>query len=97
MALKHNSKTSKLFLGLCFDALGFVSFVLPVFDVIWAPLSGYLMSQLYDGKKGKIAGIIVFIEEALPLSDVIPTFTIMWIYTYYFDVTLKIQDEASDY
>jgi len=96
MALKHNSKTSKLFLGLCFDALGFVSFVLPVFDVIWAPLSGYLMSQLYDGKKGKIAGIIVFIEEALPFSDVIPTFTIMWIYTHYFDKTPIVKDESSN-
>jgi len=96
MALKHNSKTSKLFLGLCFDALGFVSFVLPVFDVIWAPLSGYLMSQLYDGKKGKIAGIIVFIEETLPFSDVIPTFTIMWIYTHYFDKTPIVKDESSN-
>ena len=96
MALKHNSKTSKLFLGLCFDALGFVSFVLPVFDVIWAPLSGYLMSQLYEGKKGKIAGIIVFIEEALPFSDVIPTFTIMWIYTHYFDKTPTVKDESSN-
>lgn len=96
MALKHNSKISKLFLGLCFDALGFVSFVFPVFDVIWAPLSGYLMSQLYDGKKGKIAGIIVFIEEALPFSDVIPTFTIMWIYTHYFDKTPIVKDESSN-
>ena len=96
MALKHNSKISKLFLGLYFDALGYVSFVFPVFDIIWAPLSGYLMSQLYDGKKGKIAGIIVFIEEALPFSDVIPTFTIMWIYTHYFDKTPIVKDESSN-
>jgi len=96
MALKHNSKISKLFLGLCFDALGYVSIVFPVFDIIWAPLSGYLMSQLYDGKKGKIAGIIVFIEEALPFSDVIPTFTIMWIYTHYFDKTPIVKDESSN-
>jgi len=96
MALKHNSKISKLFLGLCFDALGYVSIVFPVFDIIWAPLSGYLMSQLYDGKKGKIAGIIVFIEEALPFSDVIPTFSIMWIYTHYFDKTPIVKDESSN-
>ena len=81
---------------MCFDALGYVSIVFPVFDIIWAPLSGYLMSQLYDGKKGKIAGIIVFIEEALPFSDVIPTFTIMWIYTHYFDKTPIVKDESSN-
>ncbi len=93
MPLKNKSKYSKLGLGLCFDALGYVSFVFPFFDVIWAPLSGYLMTQLYDGKKGKIAGVIVFIEEALPVLDVIPTFTIMWIYSYYFD---KMSTEKSD-
>jgi hypothetical protein len=42
---------------------------------------------MYDGKKGRIAGVLVFIEEALPISDVIPTFTIMWIYSYYFNNT----------
>lgn len=87
MNLATQSKTTKFILGLCFDALGYVSFVVPLFDVLWAPLSAYLMTQLYDGKKGKIAGLVVFIEEALPVLDVIPTFTIMWIYNYYFDKT----------
>jgi len=45
------------------------------------------MTQLYDGKKGKIGGVIVFIEEAFPVIDVIPTFTIMWLYSYYFEKT----------
>ena len=87
MNLKNKSKTTRLILGLCFDALGYVSFVFPFFDILWAPLSAYLMIQMYDGKKGRIAGVFVFIEEALPISDVIPTFTIMWVYSYYFDNT----------
>ena len=85
MNLNNNSNTTKFLLGLCFDALGCVSFAFPLFDVIWAPLSAYLMIQMYDGKKGRIAGVVVFIEEALPVLDVIPTFTIMWIYSYYFE------------
>ena len=85
MNLKSKSKITKLILGLCFDALGYVSFVFPFFDILWAPLYAYLMTQMYDGKKGRIAGVFVFIEEALPISDVIPTFTIMWVYSYYFD------------
>ena len=87
MNLKSKSKITKLILGLCFDALGYVSFVFPFFDILWAPLSAYLMTQMYDGKKGRIAVVFVFIEEALPISDVIPTFTIMWVYSYYFDNT----------
>ena len=76
-------KQQKLILGLIFDLLGYLSFVIPAFDFVWAPLSGYLMTKLYKGKKGKIAGILVFVEEALPFIDVIPTFTMMWVYTYW--------------
>jgi hypothetical protein len=31
---------------------------------------------MYKGKKGNIAGVIVFIEERLPFVDVVPTFSI---------------------
>lgn len=77
-----------LLLSLLFDALGFVSFIIPGIgefsDIIWAPLSAWLMTRLYAGKAGKIAGVITFVEEALPGVDVIPTFTLMWLYTYVF-------------
>lgn len=78
-------KYHKLIICIVCDLLGYVSFIVPVFDIVWAPLSGYIMSKLYAGKKGKIAGILVFIEEALPFLDVLPSFLIMWVYTYYFD------------
>ncbi|NMH89418.1 hypothetical protein [Flavivirga algicola] len=82
------NKYKKLILSIIFDALGYVSFIIPGIgefaDVIWAPLAGYLMTRLYKGKPGKIAGIITFVEEALPGLDVIPTFTLMWLYTYVF-------------
>lgn len=84
MNFVKKSKYKKLGYGIVFDALGYVSFVFPPFDIIWAPSAGYLMTKLYKGKTGKIAGIIAFIEEALPFTDVIPTFTLMWIYTYVF-------------
>jgi hypothetical protein len=42
------------------------------------------MTKLYKGKPGKIAGVITFVDEALPGLDVIPTFTLMWLYTYVF-------------
>ena len=74
------SKSQKLLLGLVFDAIGFI----PMLDVVWAPLSAFLMIKMYKGNTGKIAGAIVFIEEALPFLDVIPTFTLMWLYTYVF-------------
>ena len=76
------NKYKKLALGLLFDAFGYASFAFPALDIVWAPLSAYLMTKMYKGKEGKIAGIVSLIEEAIPFSDVIPTFTIMWFYSY---------------
>jgi len=80
-----DNKFKKLALSIVFDAFGFASFAFPVLDIVWAPLSAYLMTKMYKGKKGKIAAAISFIEEALPFLDVIPTFTLMWLYTYVYE------------
>ncbi|NAS30495.1 hypothetical protein GTQ40_05905 [Flavobacteriaceae bacterium R38] len=86
MTKNSTNKFTKLFLGLFFDVLGYVSFLIPGIgefsDIIWAPLAGWLMTRMYKGKSGQVAGIITFIEEALPGLDIVPTFTLMWIYTY---------------
>jgi hypothetical protein len=69
----------KLAISIVLDVIGFIPF--PVFSILWAPISAYIMTKMYKGKKGKIAGVISFLEELLPI-DIIPTFTIMWIYTH---------------
>ena len=82
------NKYKILLLSILFDAVGYLSFLIPGIgeftDIVWAPVSGYLMTKLYKGKPGKIAGVVSVIEEALPGFDVIPTFTLMWLYTYVF-------------
>lgn len=79
-------KNRDLILGLLFDAIGMVSFSIPLLgefsDVIWAPVAGYLMTWMYKGKAGRVAGIFTFLEEVIPFTDVIPSFTLMWMYTY---------------
>ncbi|MBT0608936.1 hypothetical protein [Aequorivita echinoideorum] len=72
--------------GIIYDAIGMVTMVIPFIgpflDIIWAPIAAKEMSKMYDGYKGKIASVLVFLEEILPFTDVIPTFTLMWLYTY---------------
>ncbi|MDB5202061.1 MAG: hypothetical protein JWQ27_1470 [Ferruginibacter sp.] len=71
-------------LALCilFDAIGCMSFTLPLIgefsDVIWAPLSGFIYLRMFGGKMGIFGGAFSFLEELLPFSDIIPTFTISW-------------------
>lgn len=90
------NKYKKLALSLLFDALGYVSFIIPGIgefsDIIWAPVSAYLMTKLYKGKTGKIAAAIAFLEEAMPGLDVIPTFTLMWLYTNVFKTEEQVID-----
>ncbi len=78
----------KLILSIFLDAIGVISFGIPGIgefqDVIWAPLSAFILMKMYPGQTGKIAGAVEFIEEILPFSDFVPTFTLTFIYTEFF-------------
>ncbi len=82
--MNKNINLTKLVLSLLFDAIGMASFVIPgvgeFSDVIWAPLSYWLMTKMYPGKIGQVSGVINFVEEAIPGLDFIPTFTLTWLY-----------------
>lgn len=82
----ESNKNRDLLLSILFDCIGMLSFSIPMIgefsDVIWAPLAGFLMTWLYKGRVGKVAGTIAFIEELFPFLDFIPTFTLTWMYTY---------------
>jgi hypothetical protein len=86
--LVRDDKTKKLLLGLLFDGIGMLSFTIPFLgefsDVVWAPVGAFLMTRMYKGRVGRVAGILTFVEEIIPFTDVIPSFTLTWIYTYYF-------------
>ncbi len=79
-------KKKLLVKSLIYDAIGMASasvpLVGPFLDLLWAPYAAKKMTQMFPGKKGKLASVIVFLEEILPFTDVIPTFTLMWLYTF---------------
>lgn len=83
---QKNTKIRNLILGFLFDAVGMLSFTIPFLgdfsDVVWAPIAGFLMTWMYKGTVGKVGGIITFLEEIIPFTDVIPSFTLTWIYNY---------------
>jgi hypothetical protein len=84
--LEPNNKSRDLILSLIFDAIGMLSYLIPLLgwitDVIWAPIAGLILLKMYKGNVGAVGGIVVFVEELLPGFDFFPTFTLTWIYTY---------------
>ena len=88
MLITKENKYKNLLLSLLFDAIGMLSYVIPFIgdfgDVVWAPIAAWLMTRLYKGKIGQAAGVVTFVEEIVPGLDFMPTFTIMWLYTYIF-------------
>lgn len=80
------NKYLKLGLSLLFDGIGMISYLIPGLgegiDIAWGPISFLLMTQMYKGSVGKVAGIVAAMEEMLPATDVVPTFTLTWLYVY---------------
>jgi hypothetical protein len=72
----------KLVVSLVIDALGSSSYLLPVvgeaMDVMWAPMQTVLIMAMYDSVSPNLK-YLSFIEEILPLTDVIPSATIGWL------------------
>ena len=71
-----------IFLCIVLDLIGMASYVIPawaeVADLVWAPISGFLFIMLFGGRFGMIGGVLNFLEEIIPFTDIIPSFTIAW-------------------
>ncbi len=76
-------------LALCIllDIVGYSSFGVPLlgefFDLAWAPVSAFLFYRMFGGKMGVVGGGVSFLEEILPFTDFVPTFTIAWAMKYF--------------
>ena len=72
--------------GILLDLIGMATMLVPswgtIVDLIWAPYAAFQINKMYRGTQGKIAAVVVFLEEILPGLDIIPTFTLMWLYTF---------------
>lgn len=87
------SKYKKLLLSILLDLVGMASYLIPGLgeniDFVWAPLSAYLITKIFQNKISKYTAVVGFVEEALPFSDVLPTFTITWILSELYDKKKK--------
>lgn len=70
----------KLFACIFIDFIGDTSYLLPGIgeaeDLIWAPISAFVISKLFDSN---FLTVLEFSKEILPGSDVIPVATLAWL------------------
>lgn len=82
----EKQKKQRLFIGILFDILGVATYFIPALaeigDLAWAPIAAATFFGMYRGATGIIGGSIVFIEELFPFTDVVPTFTLAWLWVY---------------
>jgi hypothetical protein len=75
-------KQPSLIFCILMDVVGYATYVIPGLgefaDILWAPISSIIFMLSFGGWKGAIGGFGNFIEEILPGTDFIPSFTIMW-------------------
>ena len=62
--------------------MGMVTYFIPAWgefvDVVLAPISGIIFYNMFGGRFGMIGGVLNFLEEIFPFTDIIPSFTIAW-------------------
>lgn len=75
----------KLLICLAIDTIGTSSELLPfvgeLTDVVWAPIAGLLLRNLYNSNV--LLGL-EFTEEILPFTDILPLATICWVVDTFF-------------
>lgn len=83
--IKNNN--ASLVLCILMDIIGYASFSIPGLaeftDVVWAPISAFVFFKIFGGTKGMLGGAFNFLEEILPFTDFIPSFTLMWLWNYF--------------
>ena len=64
------------------DLTGMLTYALPALgelaDIVWAPISAFMFYKLFGGRLGAIGSVLNFVEEIVPFTDFIPSFTIAW-------------------
>ena len=77
----------KLLACILVDTVGASSELVPILgeatDVIWAPIAGLILRQLYGGNNNLLWGL-EFAEEILPFTDILPLCTLCWIIDTFF-------------
>ncbi|MGL6266539.1 MAG: hypothetical protein ACRC2O_01390 [Chitinophagaceae bacterium] len=79
-----SGKEPSLIFCILMDIIGFATYAIPFLgefgDILWAPVSAIIFYMTFGGWKGAMGGMFNFLEEILPGTDFIPSFTMMYFF-----------------
>lgn len=79
------AKPVSLLFCIAMDLIGYANYIIPGLgefsDVVWAPISAIIFFNTFGGAKGVLGGLLNGLEEIIPFTDFIPSFTIMYFLT----------------
>jgi hypothetical protein len=82
--VKYEKPIPSLAFCIVMDVIGCASYIFPGLtefaDVVWAPISAFIFYKTFGGRVGQIGAVINFLEEIIPFTDIIPSFTIAYFY-----------------
>ena len=83
LGMNRKNNSPSLIFCLLMDAGGYLTYTIPVLgelgDLFWAPVSALVFSISFGGWKGLLGGAFNFVEEILPGTDFVPSFTLAWV------------------
>lgn len=92
----QREKSTKLMLSIAMDVIGMATFLVPALgefaDLAWAPIAAVTNFLMFRGVTGAAGGAGTFLEELLPGTDWIPSFTITWGMKYIVRENQTIED-----
>ena len=65
------------------------------FDVAWAPIQTIMIMAMYDHVAPNLK-YLSFVEEILPLTDIVPSATIGWLYEFVIYKGKKEKEDGKD-
>jgi hypothetical protein len=75
-------KLPSLLFCIAMDIIGYATYIIPGLgeygDIVWAPISAWVFFNSFGTWRGAAGAVFNLMEEILPFTDFIPSFTIMY-------------------
>ena len=78
MSSARENRLPNIWICIIMDLFGMLPYLMPWASLVVAPISAWIFLKLFGGRVGLFGAILDFLEEIIPFTEIIPTYTIAW-------------------